>query len=183
MPDILFLTPALELGKSCRENRRGADEGITPPPASQLPLPESTIPLFVQYQYNYSKMAPNPLVHVPSPDTSAPSGGQTPGMLRTNAISGHNSSINASIMTSQPGTKSAIHHHGDQDTIIYALKGRGAVVTDGGSTTTRLNPGDFVLIPKGLEHLEMNDGEEEVVWIITRSGSEADVVNVDGWSG
>jgi hypothetical protein len=29
----------------------------------------------------------------------------------------------------------------------------------------------------------VNDGEEEVTWIITRSGSEPVVVNLEGWGG
>ena len=30
---------------------------------------------------------------------------------------------------------------------------------------------------------EVNEGEEEVVWIITWSGSEPVVVNLEGWGG
>ncbi|KAF2153279.1 RmlC-like cupin [Myriangium duriaei CBS 260.36] len=121
------------------------------------------------------------VTHVRSPDPSKASGAQTGGMLRANAISGE-AKINASIMTAKPHTKSDIHHHGDQDTIIYALRGTGSVVTDQGNTTTRLAPGDFCLIPAGVEHLEQNDTDEEVVWVIHRSGSKADVVNLDNWS-
>ena len=105
-------------------------------------------------------------------------------MSRTTAIAEPGASINASIMTAAPHTKSAIHHHGPQDTIIYALKGAGGtVVTDNGKTTTRLRPGDFCLIPAGVEHMEANEGDDEAVWVITRSGEAAQVVNVDGWQG
>ncbi|PNS14209.1 hypothetical protein CAC42_6722 [Sphaceloma murrayae] len=127
-------------------------------------------------------MAATEVVYVPSPDRSRASGGQTSGMTRTNAISGK-ASINASIMTAAPHSSSGIHHHGEQDTIIYSLKGRGSVISEGGKKRQDIGPGDFLLIPKGVEHQEVNDSDEEVVWVITRSGTEADVQNVDGWAG
>jgi uncharacterized RmlC-like cupin family protein len=44
-----------------------------------------------------------------------------------------------------------------------------------------LAPGDFALIPAWTEHQEVNDGDEEVTWIITRSGGTPVVVNLEGW--
>ncbi|TKX18435.1 cupin domain-containing protein 8 [Elsinoe australis] len=125
-------------------------------------------------------MAASELVYVPSPDRTAASGGQTSGMTRTNAISGQ-ASINASMMTAAPRTKSGVHHHGEQDTIIYALTPGGSVLTEGGKKRVDLGQGDFCLIPKGVEHQEVNDSDQEVVWVITRSGDSANVVNVDNW--
>lgn len=69
------------------------------------------------------------------------------------------------------------------DTIIYASSGHGTLVTEGGSTRKRLGPGDFALIPAYTKHQEANDSDEEVVWIITRSGKEPVVVNLEGWGG
>ncbi len=46
-----------------------------------------------------------------------------------------------------------------------------------------LAPGDFALIPAWIEHQEVNESDEEVVWIITRSGSKPVVVNLNGWGG
>ena len=86
------------------------------------------------------------------------------------------------VMIAQPHTKSAIHHHGDQNTIVYGLTGHGAIVSDGGKTRQELDPGDFALIPAGAEHQEVNDGDEIVRWIITRSGRIPEVVNLEGWS-
>ena len=84
-------------------------------------------------------------------------------------------------MIAKPHSASDIHHHGDQDTIVYAAKGRGTVVSEGGKKRQDLAPGDFALIPAYAEHQEVNDGEEEVVWIITRSGRTPEVVNLEGW--
>lgn len=85
-------------------------------------------------------------------------------------------------MTAQPHTASDIHHHASQDTIIYGVRGRGAIETDNGKTRQEVGPGDWAIIPAGVEHREMNDGDEEVIWVIVRGGRQAEVINVDGWS-
>ncbi|KAH6664702.1 RmlC-like cupin domain-containing protein [Halenospora varia] len=87
------------------------------------------------------------------------------------------------VMIAHPHTGSAIHHHGEQETIVFAQSGHGTIVSNGGATRQHLAPGDFALIPAYAEHQEINEGEEEVVWIITRSGREPVVVNLKGWGG
>lgn len=67
------------------------------------------------------------------------------------------------------------------DTIVYAVKGRGTVVSEGGKKRQDLSPGDFALIPAYAEHQEANDGDEEVVWVITRSGRAPIVENLEDW--
>jgi uncharacterized RmlC-like cupin family protein len=89
-------------------------------------------------------------------------------------------------MLAQPHTSSGIPHHASQDTIIYAIRGTGAILSiakDGSHVKKTLKAGDWALIPAGVEHQEMNEGEEEVAWVIVRGGKEAEVVNVDGWGG
>lgn len=81
-------------------------------------------------------------------------------------------------------SQSAVHHHGAQNTIVYAMSGSGgALVSENGEKRQPLEPGDFALIPAGEEHQEVNDGDEEIVWIIVRSGSTPEVVNLTGWGG
>ena len=84
-------------------------------------------------------------------------------------------------MIAKPHSSSAVHHHGEQDTVVYAASGRGAVVSEGGRKREELCPGDFALIPAFAEHQEVNDGDEDVVWIIHRSGRNPVVQNLDGW--
>ena len=124
----------------------------------------------------------NPVLHAAG-DSLKASGSQTSGMTRANALSDVSDLLNASRMTAAPHSSSAIHHHGDQDTIIFAHSGRGgSVVSDGGKKVQRVEPGDFVLIPAWAEHQEVNDGDEEVVWCIVRSGRQAKVENLEkGW--
>lgn len=85
-------------------------------------------------------------------------------------------------MIAKPRSSSAVHHHGEQDTIVYAVSGHGSIVTTGNERHD-LAPGDFALIPAYVEHQEVNDSDEELVWVITRSGSEPVVVNLKGWGG
>lgn len=70
--------------------------------------------------------------------------------------------IVGTLMRAQPRSSSAIHHHGAQDTIVYAVSGHGEVVSEGGKQVDKLAPGDWALIPKGREHQEVNNGDEEV---------------------
>ncbi|KAL8786492.1 MAG: hypothetical protein Q9195_008197 [Heterodermia aff. obscurata] len=110
------------------------------------------------------------------------SGGQTDGMIRQGAIVDMSDKLCASVMLAKPYTASAIHHHGEQDTVVYAASGHGAIVSEGGKKRQALRPGDFALIPAFAEHQEVNDGEEEVVWIITRSGRNPIVENLEDWA-
>lgn len=109
------------------------------------------------------------------------SGGQTEGMIRQNALVNLTDAICASRMIAKPHTASAVHHHGEQDTIVFAFSGRGAVVSNGGKNRVELEAGDYCLIPAYVEHQEVNESDEDVVWAIVRSGREPCVINLEGW--
>jgi uncharacterized RmlC-like cupin family protein len=77
----------------------------------------------------------------------------------------------------------SIHLIYTTDTIVYAASGHGAIVSGpDGSKRQELAPGDFALIPAYAEHQEVNDSDEDVVWIITRGGRNPIVHNLQGWS-
>lgn len=107
--------------------------------------------------------------------------GQTEGMARKGAIINKSDKICASVMIAKPHTSSAIHHHGEQDTIVYASTGYGAIISENGQKRQELAPGDFAFIPAWTEHQEVNDSEGDVTWVITRSGGSPVVVNLKGW--
>ncbi|RYP78038.1 hypothetical protein DL769_003255 [Monosporascus sp. CRB-8-3] len=111
------------------------------------------------------------------------SGGQTAGMARQNAIVDRCDGLCATRMVAPPRSASAVHHHGPQDTVVYAVAGRGSVVSEAGAKKVDLEPGDYALIPAFAEHQEVNDGDEDVVWVIVRSGRVPEVVNLTGWGG
>ncbi|KAK4935114.1 hypothetical protein LTR66_015502 [Elasticomyces elasticus] len=121
-------------------------------------------------------------VHVTPASSLETSSGQTEGMIRQNAIVDLSDKLCSSVMTAKPHSSSAVHHHGEQDTIIYAFRGHGTIVSSAGRTRQHLHPGDFALIPAFVEHQEVNESDEDVVWIITRSGRTPVVENLGGWS-
>jgi uncharacterized RmlC-like cupin family protein len=57
-------------------------------------------------------------------------------------------------MIAKPHTASAVHHHGEQDTVVFSFSGYGTVVSEGGNKRQNLSPGDFALIPYVLQRLE-----------------------------
>lgn len=110
------------------------------------------------------------------------SGGQTEGMIRQNTLVNVAECICASRMIAKPHTASAIHHHAEEDTVVFAFSGHGTIVSDGGKKKQQLQPGDYALIPAWAEHQEVNESDEDVVWCIVRNGKEPKVVNLpDGW--
>ncbi|KAI1626412.1 RmlC-like cupin domain-containing protein [Exophiala viscosa] len=132
------------------------------------------------------KKSPRTVHFTKAVDVKTGKDGQTEGMERQAAIVGKSPSICGTLMRAHPHSSSAVHHHGDQDTIVYAVSGHGAVVTSSndkdGDERQVLAPGDWALIPAYREHQEVNEGEEEVVWVIVRApGGTPEVVNLQGW--
>ncbi|KAK4697441.1 hypothetical protein P7C71_g638, partial [Lecanoromycetidae sp. Uapishka_2] len=120
-------------------------------------------------------------VHVTKASELHTNTGQTEGMVRKGAIIDKSDSICASVMLAAAHTSSSIHHHGAQDTVVYCTRGQGTIVSEGGKKKQSLNKGDFALIPAYAEHQEVNDGDEELEWIITRSGRVPVVENLEDW--
>jgi len=148
--------------------------------ASLLPIISDIIPI----------LSPGPVQITKASELDASTGGETDGMVRKGAIVGRSNHVCASIMTAAPNSASAIHHHGEQDTIVYAASGNGIIVTSPKDTSDPdslpqrhpLSPGDFALIPSWTEHQEINESDAEVTWIVTRSpGGTPVVVNLKGW--
>jgi len=143
--------------------------------ASAIPILKDLIPMIMPSS-----------VHITRSTELDAGTGQTDGMIRKGAIVGKSDKICASVMIAHAHTSSAVHHHGSQDTIVYASSGHGTIITHSSKGETikhGLSPGDFALIPSWTEHQEVNEGDEEVVWIITRSGGVPEVVNLEGWGG
>ena len=84
-----------------------------------------------------------------------------------------------------PGARSAAHHHGEAESVIYMISGRARFffgkaldeIQDAG-------PGDFVWVPPHSIHVEMNLSKTKPVhMVVVRSTQEALVFNVDHPSG
>jgi uncharacterized RmlC-like cupin family protein len=113
---------------------------------------------------------------------------QTSGSLRMSAIAamhGIVSSLWAGIFVVEPSAKTGIHHHGEQDTVVYVLAGEATVRWGSfGEHSATVRAGDFLNVPSWLPHQELNPSEEHPFrWVVVRSTPEPIVVNLpnDFW--
>ena len=114
---------------------------------------------------------------------------QTPGSLRMSAIAAGNgiaSSLWGGIFVVEPSAKTGIHHHGEQDTVVYVLEGEARVRWGNhGEHSAIVGKGDFLHVPSWLPHQEVNPSEENPFrWVVVRSTPEPIVVNLpdDFWT-
>jgi uncharacterized RmlC-like cupin family protein len=109
---------------------------------------------------------------------------QTPGMTRAAAVNRVMAGANklwAGTVHIHPDAKTAPHHHGQLESIIYIISGRARMrwgeqlefVADAG-------PGDFIFVPPFVPHQEINaDRNEPLTCVVVRSDQEPVVVNLD----
>jgi len=84
-------------------------------------------------------------------------------------------------VTTEPGTASPWHHHGNYDTFAYLLEGEaGLELADANLAPLEIvADGSVVMIPKRLVHREINPGAERNRMIVIRVGSGQAVFPVD----
>jgi len=101
------------------------------------------------------------------------------------AMHGIVSSLWAGIFVVEPSAKTGIHHHGEQDTVVYVLDGAATVRWgDFGEHSATVGAGDFLHVPSWLPHQEFNPSKEHPFrWVVVRSTPEPIVVNLpdDFW--
>ena len=101
--------------------------------------------------------------------------GQNADMERAIAVSAPvagSASLYSSIVTTAPGGKTRIHHHGPCETSIYIQSGvaRYTWGPTGLEHEMDAGAGDFVYIPAGEIHVEENASESEpLVVVLTRN--------------
>ena len=112
--------------------------------------------------------------------------GQNADMERAIAVSADvagSSQLYSSIVTTAPGGKTRVHHHGPCETSIYIVSGRAHYTwgPTGLEQAMDASAGDFVYIPAGEVHVEENAcGDEDLVVVLTRNCPDSHVVYVDG---
>ncbi|KAI1264853.1 cupin domain-containing protein [Xylariaceae sp. FL1019] len=130
---------------------------------------------------------PSAVTVVKGTDLEAQRQSKDAAMIRQGALIGKSDRMCATVMVAKPHCSSAVHHHGEQETIVYAASGKGILVTNPSDEDepkrTELSAGDFAFIPPWTEHQEINDTDEDVVWILIRTGPEPVVVYLNGWAG
>ena len=109
---------------------------------------------------------------------------QTPGMTRAAAINRAMAGARklwAGTVVVHPDAKTAPHHHGALESIIYVISGNARMrwgerlefCADAG-------PGDFIFVPPFVPHQEINARPDEALMcVVVRSDQEPVVVNLD----
>jgi len=109
---------------------------------------------------------------------------QTPGMQRVAAISrtlAGSQGLWAGITVVGPQVASGVHHHGETETIIYVVSGRGLMRWgEQMEHEQEVEPGDFIYVPPFVPHQELNNSlDTPSQWVIVRNSQEPVVVNLE----
>jgi uncharacterized RmlC-like cupin family protein len=105
-------------------------------------------------------MSSHAAIHIVSPVEFDTGTAQTPGSERRAAIApalGIASAIWGGLFEVAPGSRTGIHHHGEQETIAYVLSGTSEIRWgDRGESVAHAKAGDFIHVPAFLPHMEIN---------------------------
>ena len=110
-----------------------------------------------------------------TPAERATSTGQNNDMERSIAVSAErvgSVGLYSSVVTTSPGGKTRVHHHGECETSIYILTGRARYTwgPTGLEQAMEAGAGDFIYIPAGEVHVEENASDDEpLVVVLTRN--------------
>jgi len=109
---------------------------------------------------------------------------QTPGMTRAAAINRAMAGANklwAGTVHIHPNAKTAPHHHGELESIIYIISGRARMRWgERLEFVAEAGPGDFIFVPPFVPHQEINaNANEPLACVVVRSDQEPVVVNVE----
>ena len=109
---------------------------------------------------------------------------QTPGMTRSAAVTHARTGAQklwAGSVSIHPDAKTAPHHHGELESVIYVISGA-ARMRWGESLEffAEAGAGDFIFVPPFVPHQEINARPDEpLLCVVVRSDQEPVVVNLD----
>ncbi|KAL2138170.1 hypothetical protein VTI28DRAFT_7358 [Corynascus sepedonium] len=155
--------------------------------ASLLPLIQDILPMILPASVTVTKAAeilPSKSEEARGTETGA-SGVR---VISRNAVVDETDKMCTSILIVKPNSSSSVRHHGEQETIIYAVSGKGSILSqpkgdDDEPERHELEPGDFAFIPAWTEHQAVNNSEVDWHLVIIRSGGRPIEVNLTGWGG
>lgn len=109
---------------------------------------------------------------------------QTPGMQRVAAVSRElagSQGIWAGITVVAPHTASGVHHHGELETVIYVVSGKGLIRWgERMEFEQEVEAGDFIYVPPFAPHQEINNSQDTPSqWVIVRNAQEPVIVNLE----
>jgi uncharacterized RmlC-like cupin family protein len=108
---------------------------------------------------------------------------QTPGMTRAAAINramAGASRLWAGTVNVHPDAKTAPHHHGALESVIYIISGKARMRWgERLEYFAEAGPGDFIFVPPFVPHQEINASPSEpLMCVVVRSHQEPIVVNL-----
>ncbi|HSL34659.1 MAG TPA: cupin domain-containing protein [Candidatus Limnocylindrales bacterium] len=108
--------------------------------------------------------------------------GQNSDMERSIAVSAElvgSVGLYSSIVTTAPGGKTRIHHHGECETSIFVLSGRARYTwgPTGLEHAMDADAGDFVYIPAGEVHVEENASDSEPLVVVLSRNCPGSIVH------
>ena len=103
----------------------------------------------------------------------------TPGLKRRTAFDGDGHWFGH--VEAEPNTMSGWHHHGENTTVGYLLKGHIRLeYGPGGSLSQDVGEGEYFTVPAGVVHREGNATDEAAEAVIVRFGEGPPVFPADG---
>lgn len=117
-----------------------------------------------------------------TPADRSSSAGQNADMERSIAISADtvgSVGLYSSVVTTAPGARTRIHHHGECETSIWIASGRARYTfgPTGLEESMEAAAGDFVYIPAGEVHVEENASDSEPLIVIISRNCPGSVVH------
>ena len=106
-------------------------------------------------------------MHLIAKEDIQPFEGDDGSIIRELASPGNSSLTRHSLaeIRHPPGTSSQEHFHTEAEEVYYVLEGRGGVRVDG--ETRDIGPGDVVVIVPGQRHTVWQEGEGDLVLLVT----------------
>ncbi len=117
-----------------------------------------------------------------TPAERATSVGQNNDMERSIAVSADtvgSVGLYSSVVTTGPGGKTRIHHHGECETSIYIVSGQARYTwgPTGLEQAMEAEAGDFIYIPAGEVHVEENASQDEALVVVLTRNCSGSVVH------
>lgn len=116
------------------------------------------------------------------PDERSTSTGQNADMERSIAISADrvgSVGLYSSVVTTAPGARTRIHHHGECETSIWIASGRARYTfgPTGLEESMEAEAGDFVYIAAGEAHVEENASDSDPLVVVISRNCPGSVVH------
>jgi uncharacterized RmlC-like cupin family protein len=116
------------------------------------------------------------------PDDRSTATGQNADMERSIAISAErvgSVGLYSSVVTTAPGARTRIHHHGACETSIWIVSGRARYTfgPSGLEESMEAEAGDFVYIAAGEVHVEENASDREPLVVVISRNCPGSVVH------